>query len=304
MNKQDKLLLQQIADLHNIPQGTYNIRKNGKSIKRASTSEIEIVPKKDKDGIDIIVKPGVVGKSVHIPVIITVGNLTDCVYNDFFVGENADVTIVAGCGIHNDTQNASEHNGIHSFHLAKNAKVRYVERHVGTGKGAEKILNPVTKIKLDKGSQLTMETHQLGGVSSSVRKTDATLEEHAKLVVRESILTDSAQTATTTFNVVLKGKNSSVEVTSRSVAKGTSFQKFVSNITGKTECFGHVECDGILLDNAQIVSVPKIDAKSPDASLVHEAAIGKIAGEQLTKLTTLGLTQEEAEQVIIEGFLA
>lgn len=304
INEVDKQLLQEIADMHSIPQGSFNIRKNGESIARNSTEEIEIVPKKDKSGIDIIVKEGVKNKSVHIPVIITVGNLNDLVYNDFYIGKNSEVLIVAGCGIHNPTNEKSQHDGIHSFHLEENCKVKYIEKHLGVGKGVgEKILNPTTVVNMKKGSSFEMETIQLGGVSYSNRKTNAFLEDDTKLIIKEKILTSDKQKAITTFNVELKGKNSSVEVISRSVAKGKSKQKFVSNLKGKNECFGHVECDGIILDKAQIESVPKIVAQNVNATLVHEAAIGKIAGEQLVKLQTLGLTEEEAQNQIIKGFL-
>ncbi len=304
LNKIDSDLLAQIADLHDIPSGSYNIRKNGASIARESTADIEIVPKSDKSGIDVIVHPGVQHKSVHIPVIITVGDLHDLVYNDFYIGENADVLIVAGCGIHNGTDIDSQHDGIHSFHLDKNSKVKYVEKHLGTGDGVgAKVLNPVTNITMKEGSFFEMETIQLGGVSGSVRTTKAKLLDDTKLVIREKILTTDSQTATTRFDVDLAGKNSSVEVISRSVAKGHSRQKFVSNIKGKNECFGHVECDGILLDHAVIESTPKIVAQDVNATLVHEAAIGKIAGDQITKLMTLGLDQTEAENLIIKGFL-
>lgn len=304
MNEIDKNLLEQIADMHSIPQGSFNIRKNGESIGRNSTSDIEIIPKKDKSGIDIIVHEGVKNKSVHIPVLITVGNLNDLVYNDFFIGKNSEVLIVAGCGIHNPTNQSSQHDGIHTFHLAENCKVKYIEKHLGVGDGTgEKILNPTTVIQMDKNSNFEMETIQLGGVSYSDRKTDAFLSENTNLVIREKILTSDKQTAKTVFNVVLKGKKSSVEVISRSVAKGKSKQKFVSNIKGQTECFGHVECDGIILDKAEIQSIPKIVAQSVDATLIHEAAIGKIAGEQLIKLQSLGLTEEEAQAEIIKGFL-
>lgn len=304
MNKIDKELLAQVADLHKIPQGTYNIRKNGKSIARNSTKDIEIVPKPDKSGIDIIVKANVVNKSVHIPVILTEGNLNEAVYNDFYIGENSDVTIVAGCGIHNTTCYDSEHDGIHSFYLAKNCKVKYVEKHLGSGNGTgKKILNPQTYIEMQDGSLFEMETIQLEGVSYSNRKTKAKLLNDTKLVIKEKVLTTDTQTAITQFDVDLKGKNSSVEVISRSVAKNKSKQKFLSNIKGKNECFGHVECDGIVLDNAIIESTPKIIAQDVNATLVHEAAIGKIAGEQLTKLMSLGLSQEQAEEQIIKGFL-
>ena len=303
MNKIDKNLLSIIADLHSAPEGSYNIRKNGQSVERKTTAEIDIVTKKDKPGIDIVVKPNVKGKSVHIPVIITQTGLTESVYNDFFVGENSDVVIVAGCGIHNPGTEKSEHDGIHRFFVKRGAKVKYIERHYGFGKKADKVLSPTTEVFLEDGAEMQMETHQIGGVSHAVRKTKATLKNNAKLVIHEKILTEDDQTAETHFDVKLKGKNSSVQVVSRSVAKGNSYQKFISNIVGENECFGHVECDAILLDGARVVSVPKIDAKTADASLVHEAAIGKIAGDELVKLKTLGLTQEEAEQVIIEGYL-
>lgn len=304
MNEVDKELLKEIADMHSVPQGSFNIRKNGESIARNSTKDIEIIPKKDKSGIDIIVKEGVKNKSVHIPVIITVGNLNDLVYNDFYIGKDADVLIVAGCGIHNPTNKKSQHDGIHTFHLEENCKVKYIEKHLGVGNGqGDKVLNPTTVVEMKDGSDFEMETIQLGGVSYSNRKTNAFLGNDTKLVIKEKILTSDKQKAITTFNVVLKGKNSSVEVVSRSVAKGKSRQKFVSNLKGQNECFGHVECDGIILDNAQIESVPKIVAQNINATLVHEAAIGKIAGDQLIKLQTLGLSEEEAQNQIIKGFL-
>lgn len=304
MNNIEKSLLEKLTDLHKLPSGAFNLRKNGESEKRTSTKEIEIIPKKDKSGIDIIVKPNVKGKSVHIPVIITVGGLSDLVYNDFYIGENSDVLIVAGCGIHNSTCKTSVHNGVHTFHLSKNSKVEYVERHIGEGNGeGGKVLNPVTKLFLDEGAHLTMETTQLGGVTSTVRKTEAKLNDNASLVIKENLLTTDNQTAKTQFKVDLIGKNSKVEVVSHSVARDNSIQEFKSNIIGNNECFGHVECDGILLDNAQISSIPTVTAKDNRASLVHEAAIGKIAGDALIKLMSLGLSEKEAEDVIIEGFL-
>lgn len=302
-NKIESDLLAQVADIHKVPLGAYNIRKNGEGIARSSTSEIEIIQKKDKPGIDIIVKPNVVGKSIHIPVIITTGNIHDLVYNDFYIGENSDVLIVAGCGIHNDNQNSSEHNGIHSFHLGKNCKVKYIEKHLGLGSGAEKILNPTTSITMEENSSFEMETVQLGGVSSSVRKTKATLKDGAHLVIIEKIKTDGIQTASTDFVVNLNGKNCSAKITSRSVASDNSFQKFDSKIVGNNSCFGHIECDGLLSGNARIVSIPQIDAKNSNAQLVHEATIGKIANEQLIKLSTLGLSEKEAEELIIKAYL-
>ncbi len=293
MNNLEQKLFEKLTDLHKVPSGAFNLRKNGQAEARVSTKEIDIVPKQDKSGIDIIVKPNVVGKSIHIPVIITVGGLSDLVYNDFYIGENSDVVIVAGCGIHNATCKTSVHNGIHSFHLGKNSKVKYIERHIGEGEGSGgKVLNPVTDITLKEGSEMVMETTQLGGVTSTVRKTKAKIYDRAKLTVQENVLTTDEQTAKTEFKVTLLGKGSGVEVVSHSVARDNSVQEFKSDVIGKNECFGHVECDGILLDNARIISQPKVDAVCKDAALVHEAAIGKIAGDELVKLMTLGLSQK------------
>ena len=300
MDKIDRELLERVADLHKVPTGSFNIRKNGEAIARGSTKDIEIVPKKNKSGIDIIVKDGVKNKSVHIPVILTLGGFSDLVYNDFYIGKDCDVTIIAGCGIHKDSQ----HDGIHSFHVGENSKVRYVEKHYGAGEGSgKKILNPITKIAMKKGSSMEFESIQIGGVSSTVRKTYAKLQDDCVLNIKENILTTDEQYAKTYFKVELLGENSKCDVVSHSVAEGHSYQEFISDMIGKNKSFGHVECDGILMDEGRIVSVPKIDAISKDASLVHEAAIGKIAGDQLIKLMSLGLSQEEAEKTIIKGFL-
>ena len=304
MNNIEQKLLEKIADLHKIPSGAFNLRKNGQAAVRNTSKDIDIRPKKNKSGIDIFVKPNVRNKSVHIPVIITVGGLSDLVYNDFYIGHDADVLIVAGCGIHNNTCKTSMHNGIHTFHIGANAKVKYIEKHVGEGDGSGgKILNPVTKIIMRENSFMEMETLQLEGVTSTVRKTNAKLYDNATLHIQENILTTAEQSAKTQFKVELLGENSRVEVVSHSVAKDSSYQEFKSNLIGKNQCFGHVECDGIILDKARIVSVPMIDAIDANASLIHEAAIGKIAGDELIKLMTLGLTQEEAEDMIIQGFL-
>lgn len=304
MDRTDEQLLETIADLHGIPEGSFNIRKNGKLLARNSDTDIEIVSKTDKDGIDIIVKPNVKNKSVHIPVLLTVGDFQDTVYNDFFIGENSDVTIVAGCGIHNDTCGNAEHDGVHTFYVGKNAKVRYIERHYANGNGTgKKVFDPITKIYLKENSQFILESTQLGGVTYTDRKTYATVGKNAQLLVKEKILTDGEEKAITDFKVKLTGKNSRADIVSRSVAKGKSLQQFKSDMIGKNECFGHVECDGIVLDGARIISTPKIDAVSPEASLVHEAAVGKIAGEQLLKLMSLGLTEQEAEDAVIKGFL-
>ena len=304
LNKIDKELLSQIADLHQIPQGSFNIRKNGKLAGRISTEDIEILPKKDKEGIDIIIKSGIKNKSVHIPVIVTEGGFNDLVYNDFYIGDDAEVTIIAGCGIHNNDKTASSHNGIHTFHIGKNSRVVYIEKHLGLGKGGgDKILNPVTNIIMEDNSYLEMQTIQLGGVTYSNRKTKAKLNKNSELNIFEKILTTDSQQAKTIFNVDLAGDDCKCNVVSRSVARDKSIQEFKSKLIGKSSCFGRVECDAILLDDARVKSIPEIDARSVDATLNHEATVGKIAGEQLLKLMTLGLTEQEAEDVIIKGYL-
>lgn len=300
----EKKLLREVAELESIPQGAFNLRENGAGVERTSTANITITPKTDKSGIDIVIAPHTVKESVHIPVIVTQTGFTDLVYNDFYVGEGADVVIVAGCGIDNCGGEESRHDGIHRFHLDKGCRVKYVEKHLGTGVGSGgRVLNPVTDIEMEDGSFFEMETVQLGGVTSSVRTTKARLKKGAKLNINERILTAEKQTAATYFEVELVGEDSSVSVVSRSVAQGESSQEFVSEVIGKTKCFGRVECDGIMMDKAIIRSSPKISAESIDASLMHEATIGRIAGEQLVKLQTLGLSESEAEQMIIKGFL-
>ena len=306
MDKNSKFLLSKITPLHDIPQaGVYSIRENGKLLARNTDEEVNIVSKTDKEGIDVFVKSGTQNKSVHIPVLVSMSGFDDLVYNDFYIGDNCDILIVAGCGIHNPSEKKSSHNGIHTFHIGKNSKVKYVEKHFAFGnKKSKKILNPVTEIEVGENSTCEMETLQLGGVTFADRKTNAVLKENAKLLIRENILTEEKEEAKTDFKVELKGKNSRVEVVSRAVAKGSSVQEFNSVLIGENECFGHVECDGILSDKAVVSSTPTIVAKNKDAMLVHEAAIGKISEEQQNKLMTLGLSKEEAEKVIIEGFLS
>ena len=269
-----------------------------------STANIEIVKKKDKSGIDIYIKPNTKNESVHIPVILTQTGLKEVVYNDFHIGENSDVTIIAGCGIHNGGDRESEHDGIHSFFIGKNAKVKYVEKHYGEGNGkGQRILNPVTIVDIDENGYMEMDTVQIKGVDSTKRITKAKLNEGAKIVVKEKIMTHGNQFAETGFEVELNGDNSSAHVTSRSVAKDNSNQVFLANITGNAKCVGHSECDAIIMDNATVKAIPEILANNVNANLIHEAAIGKIAGEQLTKLMTLGLTEKEAEEWIVNGFL-
>lgn len=304
MDALEKSLLKKIADIEETPMGAYNIRENGKGIARNTTANIDIVTKTHKPGIDIIVEPNTKNESVHIPVLLTQDGLNDMVYNDFYIGKNADVLIVAGCGIHNSSCQTSEHDGIHTFYLEEGAHVRYIEKHYGEGEGTGKrILNPVTTVYLKDGATMEMEMVQIKGVDSTIRETNATLGDNTNLVVTERIMTHDFQSAKTVFNVELNGKKSSVHVASRSIAQGNSSQEFISNVNGNSDCFGHVECDAIIMDQAKVISTPKIIANHIDASLIHEAAIGKIAGEQITKLMTLGLTEQEAEQQIIAGFL-
>ncbi len=304
MDKIEKNLLEQLTDLHDVPQGAYNIRANGKAAGRATTENIDIVTKTDKPGIDIIIKPGTKKESVHIPVLISQTGLKDLVYNDFYIGENADVTIVAGCGIHNGGDEESRHDGIHTFHLAKGAQLRYIEKHYGEGDGnGENVMNPTTVVELDEGAHMEMETTQIKGISSTVRVTTAKLGDGASLVVKEKIMTHGQQLAETDFTVDMDGADCSANVMSRSVAKGTSKQVFRSRINGNNRCSGHTECDAIIMDDACVSAIPEVTANHLEAALIHEAAIGKIAGEQLIKLMTLGLTEQEAEEQIVSGFL-
>lgn len=304
MNNTELELLKIIADMEGTPSGAYNIRANGGLSSRQVTENINIETKTDKSGINIIIKANTKGERVHIPVIISETGLTELVYNDFYIGENADVEIVAGCGIHNCGDGESRHDGIHSFFVGKNAKVRYVEKHYGGGDGTGgKNMSPTTVINLDEGSYMEMETTQIKGIDSTKRVTKATLKDDATLVIKEKLMTHGTQTAETDFTVDLNGANSSANVISRSVAKDNSKQIFLSRINGNNICNGHTECDAIIMDSAHVSAIPEITANHIDASLIHEAAIGKIAGEQLIKLMTLGLTEQQAEEQIVNGFL-
>lgn len=306
MDEIQKILLEQVADLHEVPAGAYNIRANGATASRNTTANIDIVTKEEdgKPGIDIIIKPGTKKESVHIPVLLSQSGIKETVYNDFHIGDDCDVTIVAGCGIHNGGKEASEHDGIHTFYVGKNAKVRYVEKHYGRGDGTgERIMNPTTVLHLDEGAHMEMEMVQIKGIDSTIRITQAELAEDASLVVREKIMTHGKQFAKTDFTVDMNGDHSSADIVSRSVAKEESKQEFISRINGNSECTGHTECDAIIMDHASVTALPQLTANHVDAGLIHEAAIGKIAGEQLIKLMTLGLTKEEAEEQIISGFL-
>lgn len=304
MNQLDEKLLDEIVGKDTQPADVYNIRKNGKSIDRKVNPNINIVTKEDKSGIDVYVKENTLFGIIHIPVIITESGLTDVVYNDFHIGKNANVVIIAGCGIHNDAHLDSQHDGIHRFFLEEGAKVNYVEKHYGEGNGnGKKVLNPITEVELAKNAYMKMDSVQIKGVDKTLRVTKAYLQENATFVVGEKILTADQQYAKTDFVVVLDGDNASTHVTSRSVATENSYQEFSSNVVGNSSCYAHVECDAIIKDQAQVKAIPKIHAKNIDANLIHEATIGKIAGAQLMKLMSLGLSEKEAEEVIIKGFL-
>lgn len=304
MDKTDLHMLEAVADLHGIPQGAYNIRKNGAGVERRSSANITIEPKTDKPGIDIIVKPGTKNESVHIPVIITETGVDDLVYNDFYIGDDADVLIVAGCGIHNSGDKASEHDGIHRFHIGKNAKIKYVEKHYGEGEGTgERILNPTTEVEMEENSFCEMEMVQIRGVDSTKRDTVAKLKAGARLVILEKLMTHGKQVAHSDVVIELNGEGASSQIISRSVAKDESEQVFYPRAVGNAPCRAHVQCDSIIMDNAHIRSIPEIAANHCDANIVHEAAIGRINNDQLLKLMTLGKTEQEAEDIIINCFL-
>lgn len=306
MNDITKKLLELVSDFKGSfgENAAYNIRENGECAGRQNSENITIKSKTDKSGIDIIVKPGTKGETVYIPACVTHSDFMDLVYNDFYIGENSDVTIVAGCGVHSEGEETAQHDGIHSFFVGKNARVVYLEKHIGTGEGTGKrVINPQTYAELAEGSYMEMDTTQIKGVDSTKRLTRANLAGGAKLIIREKIMTHGEQTAETDFKVELGGEDSGCDLISRSVAKGHSYQLFRSEILGNTRCTGHSECDAIIMDEGKVSAIPELTANSLDAALIHEAAIGKIAGEQITKLETLGLTEEEAEATIINGFL-
>ena len=301
----DRELLEKIADLVGKPVGAFNIRKDCGCDGRQSTENIEITGKEDKPGIDIRIKAGTKGETCYIPVIITQSGINEMVYNDFFIGENCDVDIVAGCGIHNCGEQDSRHDGIHTFYVGKNSRVKYTEKHYGDGDGrGGRIMNPQTVVYLEEGATIQMDTTQIRGVDSTKRNTKIVCGKGAEAVITERLLTHGNQTAVSDMEIVLDGQDAKGRVISRSVAQEDSEQVFYPRMVGNAECFGHVQCDSIIMGNAKIKSIPAVIANCPEAQLVHEAAIGKIAGEQLLKLQTLGLTEEEAEDCILKGFLA
>ena len=304
MDAIEKNLLRAVADLHDVPTGAYNIRENGAAAGRRSTEHIRIETKKDKPGIDIFIAPETKNESVHIPVLLTETGLSDMVYNDFYIGDGADVLIIAGCGIHNCGDQKAQHDGIHTFYVGKNARVKYVEKHYAEGDGnGERVMNPTTVVHIDEGGYMEMETAQIKGVDSTDRVTRADIGKDGMLIIHEKIMTHGKQPAETNFEVDLNGEGSGTNVVSRSVAKGESHQRFLSKINGNNRCNGHTECDAIIMDHGSVSAIPELTANHVDAALIHEAAIGKIAGEQLIKLMTLGLTEAEAEEQIISGFL-
>ncbi len=299
-----KRLLAEVADLHEVPEGAYNLRANGQLAGRNTTANIDITSKDDGTGIDIRIKPGTKHESVHIPVVLSESGLTEVVYNDFYIGDDADVVIVAGCGISNCGQQDSRHDGVHRFYLGKNSKVKYVEKHYGEGDGnGKRIMNPGTEVYMEENSYMEMEMVQIKGVDSTNRNTKAELADGAKLVIQERLMTHGAQEAVSGFVVNLNGVDSSANVISRAVARDESKQTFLAEINGNAKCAGHSECDAIIMDHANIAAIPKITANNTDAALIHEAAIGKIAGDQIIKLMTLGLSESEAEAQIVNGFL-
>lgn len=304
MDEIQKSLLKEVAELDSLPVGAYNIRADGESAARNTTANIDIVTKTDKPGIDIIIKDGTKKESVHIPVVLSKAGLKEMVYNDFYIGEDCDVTIIAGCGIHNCGDQDSGHDGIHTFHVGKNSKVRYVEKHYGEGEGrGKRLMNPTTEVYLEEGASAEMEMTQISGIDDTYRKTTATLADNASLVIKEKVMTTGEQNAISDFTADLNGENSSCNLISRTVAKDQSKQHFISKLNGNNVCAGHSECDSIIMDNAVVLASPQLTASSTDAALIHEAAIGKIAGEQLIKLMTLGLSEQQAEEQIVNGFL-
>lgn len=304
MDKILETMLEKVADLHGVPKGAYNIRANGQPAGRNTTANIDIVTREDGMGIDVYIKSGTQNESVHIPVILSESGITENVHNDFYVGENSNVTIIAGCGIHNGGAKESRHDGIHRFFIGKNAKLKYVEKHYGQGDGnGQRIMNPRTEITIEENGSMEMESVQIKGIDSTKRETIAHLKDGAKLLVQERLMTHGNQYAESRFDVSMDGINSSANVVSRSVARDTSKQYFYSNLRGNNLCAGHTECDAIIMDDAKISSAPEVTANHPDAALIHEAAIGKIAGDQIIKLMSLGLTEEEAEEQIVNGFL-
>lgn len=305
MDSVEKILLDMVDYDESNRRGAINIRKDGKKVERKNTEFVTIESKTGEfDGLDVYVKADAKDAEVHMPVILTVPGLIDRVYNDIYVGDGAEVTIIAGCGLHNDGCSNAKHEGTHRLHIGKNAKVRYIEKHFGFGEGTgERIINPRMTIELGENSKLEIDSSQIKGIDSTVRQTLADLSAGSKLIVSEKIMTHGKQHAETDFRVNLDGEDSISRITSRSFVTEESSQRFISHMIGNNKCRGRVECDAMLKDNGKVTSIPEITANHLDAYLVHEATVGRIAGDQLKKLMSLGLTEKEAEEEIIKGFL-
>ncbi|NLN88072.1 MAG: SufD family Fe-S cluster assembly protein [Syntrophomonadaceae bacterium] len=304
LSKLDMDLLEAVADLKKVPQGALNIRLNGVPVMRHSSPNISVGPNQDGSGLLVEIKPGTKNETVHVPVMLTQAGLQEKVYNTFVVGENADATIVAGCGIHNDSHVESRHDGIHEIIVRAGARLRYAEKHYGEGnKTGKRVLNPTTVVTVEEGASAEMEMVQMKGVNDTLRSTVAHIHARGSLKIIERLLTQEDQKAESDITIYLEGPGASAQVLSRAVAQGDSYQLFKAALIGRDACQGHVECDAILMDNARIRSVPEIQAEDAEAVLTHEAAIGKIAGEQLIKLMSLGLGESEAIDTILEGFL-
>jgi uncharacterized protein len=305
MNALDKGLLKAVADLEGLPKGAFNIRKNGQLLARETSANIDIETNKEGTGIIVTIKPGTVGESVHIPVILSLAGLYDVVYNNFVIGDNSDVTIIAGCGIHCGGIDPEGHAGIHEFNIGRGSKVKYIEKHFATGPGkGKRSLNPTTKVFMSEGSHLEMELTQIGGVDEAKRANEASLEKGCVLLISEKVLTDYSQIADSRTDIILAGEDSRANMISRSVIKGDSKQNFYATLEARARCFGHIECDAIIMDNGTNETIPSLKARHPDAELTHEASIGKIASDQLMKLMSLGLSYDEAVNRIIQGFLS
>lgn len=305
IDKNTQKVLDQIDDKGFKQEGAYNLRYNGYALCHGDTEFIKIKKRTDgNQGIDVYISGETKGEAVHIPVVISTSGMTDMVYNDFYVEEGADVTIISGCGIHNSGCDDSRHDGMHTFHVGKNANVVYTEKHYGEGEGTgARILNPVTKIILEDNAVFTLDTVQIKGVDSTIRETQVELGSGAKLIVTEKLMTHDKQTAVSNMDVLLNGEGSSAQIVSRSVAKGESVQTFHPKAVGNAGCHAHIQCDSIIMENAKVSAIPEINANHVDAAIIHEAAIGRINNDQVMKLRTLGLTGEEAESVIVEAFL-
>lgn len=298
-------VLKQIDDSGFKQEGAYNLRYNGYALCHGDSEHIKIKKREDgNSGINVYISGQTQGEEVHIPVVLSTSGMKDVVYNDFYVEEGARVTIVAGCGIHNAGCNESRHDGIHTFHVGRGAEVTYTEKHYGEGEGTgARVLNPVTKVILEENAIFTLDTAQIKGVDSTVRETEVEMGAGARLFVTERLMTHDKQTAVSNMDVCLNGEGSSAQIVSRSVAKGESVQTFHPRAIGNAGCHAHIQCDSIIMEKARVSSIPEINANHIDAAIIHEAAIGRINSDQIMKLRTLGLSQEEAESVIVEAFL-